>query len=313
MITTTLSPVEFDTALAALYGTAQALRATRARLVTRAHHAAGDRKTGQYGRRTWAMTEDQAVVAAGTGGQAIAAAIAAADAELTATADEIDTVDEIYRQAPWSRFILCLSAGGHIHNAAWCSTLRYDTAVQWRPELSGATVAAAVAVLGEALCSVCYPSAPVAFKAKTLTQVERERTQGERDAAAAAKAAVKGAKALRPDEQFRTAHWNERVTTVYALKELIRKPVEQAVELAWYATPEAAAKWDGHPAERFAQMAARAAATLAEMEADAAQAERVLLAREAEHAGWGATAAEIARMRANKERAARKAWGLPAA
>jgi hypothetical protein len=46
------------------------------------------------------------------------------------------------------------------------------------------------------------------------------------------------------------------------------------------------------------------------MEADAAEAERVLLAREAAHQGWGRTASQIATIRTRKEKAARKAFGM---
>ena len=69
-----------------------------------------------------------------------------------------------YDTRPWSRFYLVTSSSGHIHSSVRCSTCnkgRSHTQFALVPSLSGQDEAAAVADLGPALCSICYPSAPV--------------------------------------------------------------------------------------------------------------------------------------------------------
>ena len=171
--------VEFDTALAALYGNLALINGSRERLIAKAHRLAGDKRDSWRG-NAWGLSHAEAIetvndMAAGAnrmdlsvGAQPgeLLADLAAVDADAQAKRDEIKAMDDIYRQAPWSRFILCLSNGGHIHNEMGCSTLRYDTAVEWHPELSGLTVDAAVAKLGPILCCVCFPAAPVELAAQ---------------------------------------------------------------------------------------------------------------------------------------------------
>lgn len=82
------------------------------------------------------------------------------------------------RYTGWSRFFLVTSSKGHIHSSMHCSTCRLTTTYGWLPELSGRTEADCVAEFGPALCSVCFPSAPV------------EWTQAEVTKAAATKAAA---------------------------------------------------------------------------------------------------------------------------
>jgi len=64
----------------------------------------------------------------------------------------------------WSRFFLV--PGGHIHSSMSCSSCNKNgsmTSFAWLPELSGLTEADAVAKHGSVLCSVCFPTAPVAW------------------------------------------------------------------------------------------------------------------------------------------------------
>lgn len=217
-----LSPLEFDTELAALYLKAQQLGDDRARLINKLHFVAGDKKVGTYGKRVWAKTLEEviALLEHERRGHDVIAELATVDAADAALKAGIDVQNEIYRAAPWSRFILCLSHGGHIHNAVGCSTLRYDTAVEWHPELSGLSVEEAVKALGPTLCSVCFPSAPVEWRRKR-SDVEREAKAGER----AAKAEAKFIKNLRPEEQFRD-YSKGRVTTVAGAKQALRDEVE---------------------------------------------------------------------------------------
>lgn len=62
----------------------------------------------------------------------------------------------------WPRFFHVV----HIHKSMHCSSFRPTTRVGWLPQLSGRTEAEAVAEQGESLCTICYPSAPVALTQK---------------------------------------------------------------------------------------------------------------------------------------------------
>lgn len=231
-MTTTKTPVEFDTGLALLYGSLAVVNGSRERLTAKAHRLAGD-KRDTWNRNRWGLSRAEVItkvtgMAAGAdrmdpsvGAQPsrLLADLAALDADAQAKRDQIKAMDAIYRQAPWSRFILCLSHGGHIHNEIGCQTLRFDTPVEWHPELSGLTVVQAVAKLGPTLCSVCFPDAPVKWRRKR-SDVDREAKAAER----AARAEAKFAKNLRPEEQFRVD--GDRITTVAACKDVLRREVE---------------------------------------------------------------------------------------
>ena len=75
-------------------------------------------------------------------------------------------IDSEYQVRRWSRFFLVTSSSGHIHSSMCCSTCnkgKNATTFALLPELSGKDEKAAVDKLGPALCSVCFPSAPVEF------------------------------------------------------------------------------------------------------------------------------------------------------
>jgi hypothetical protein len=57
----------------------------------------------------------------------------------------------------WQRFFLV----EHIHSSQRCSSFRPTTRIGWLPKVSGLTEAEAVAEYGAALCTICFPSAPV--------------------------------------------------------------------------------------------------------------------------------------------------------
>jgi hypothetical protein len=79
------------------------------------------------------------------------------------------------RWTGWSRFFLVTSSSGHVHRSMACSTCRPTTTFGWLPELSGQTEAQAVAELGPALCSVCFPSAPVEHQGGKLTAAQARK------------------------------------------------------------------------------------------------------------------------------------------
>jgi len=63
----------------------------------------------------------------------------------------------------WQRFFLV----EHIHASQHCSSFRANTRVNWLPAVSGLTEAEAVAEYGAILCTICFPSAPVAWTSGT--------------------------------------------------------------------------------------------------------------------------------------------------
>lgn len=74
-----------------------------------------------------------------------------------------------HERRPWPRYYVVTSSAGHIHASTGCQTCRATTQFGWLPNMSGQSEAEAMAALGthaEALCSVCFPAAPVAGKAK---------------------------------------------------------------------------------------------------------------------------------------------------
>lgn len=76
----------------------------------------------------------------------------------------VEEVESEYASRPWSRYWLVTTSDGHIHASTGCCTCnkgRSPTGFALVPYLSGSTPADAVADLGPALCSVCFPEAPV--------------------------------------------------------------------------------------------------------------------------------------------------------
>lgn len=91
----------------------------------------------------------------------------AALSDLTDARLAVDEVDSEYESRPWSRFFLVTTSNGHIHRSTHCGTCNRrgrPTGFALVPYLSGQTAADAVADLGPALCSVCFPDAPVESK-----------------------------------------------------------------------------------------------------------------------------------------------------
>lgn len=101
------------------------------------------------------------------------------DALLAARAAAWNAYSEMNaRYTGWSRFFLVTSSKGHIHSSMDCSTCRAQTTFGWLPNLSGQSEAEAVEECGPALCSVCFPSAPVEWTTGQLTKAQAERKAG---------------------------------------------------------------------------------------------------------------------------------------
>lgn len=133
---------------------------------------------------------------------------------------EVDALNAQY--TGWSRFFLVTNTNGHIHRSMNCSTCYVTTTYAWFPTLSGRTEAEAVADQGEILCSVCFPSAPVAW----TTGVSKASTEarGSRAAKSAALAAKKAEKAL--GTVLRVGRWNDRIETIHAAKAFLTDAAE---------------------------------------------------------------------------------------
>lgn len=86
--------------------------------------------------------------------------------DLSAARDRVDEHERAY--TGWQRYVLVTSSAGHVHRSMHCSTCTPTTTYAPVVALSGRTDSEAVAMLGEHLCSVCFPDAPV--KAKALTK-----------------------------------------------------------------------------------------------------------------------------------------------
>jgi hypothetical protein len=126
---------------------------------------------------------------------------------------------QIHGEHEWSRFFLVTNSNGHIHRSTSCSTCFSTTEYAWLTDLSGRSEAEAVEALGEILCSVCFPSAPVEWTNGESNEVKR--TRAEREAAKAERAAKKVAKALIPEDPeggYLTTVGRDRIKTVAAAK-----------------------------------------------------------------------------------------------
>lgn len=70
----------------------------------------------------------------------------------------------------WSRYFLVTSSAGHVHSSMHCTTCHLTTTFAPVISLSGTSDAEAIEALGETLCSVCFPEAPIEGKAKKVTK-----------------------------------------------------------------------------------------------------------------------------------------------
>lgn len=174
------------------------------------HHSVNDDYKSRYNSRSgWKLSEAEAIEQAsdlaatdtthrGRNAQTALDRYNAASAALAEAREAKKAADKWADHGRWNRYAVV--PGGHIHNDAGCFTLRWDTDVRWAWPVSGDSVAEAIETYGEALCSHCYPDAPVA---QTLGKVEvdadghpisKAAAQAARDAKAAEKAAKEAAK-----------------------------------------------------------------------------------------------------------------------
>jgi hypothetical protein len=242
-------PQVIDTELARLYDEDEKLSATLASAVNQAHYATERRPTYQGRKQVWMRSGPEAIelLRASTHRDA-EQIIKAWDGARAAKAEvkiQMETLDRIYQQAPWTRYFPCLNTNGHIHSHLRCQTLYLDTRMGWTPGLSGKPVDEAVRELGPTLCSVCFPEAPVEWRQ------DRDPAKDEAKAAEKAKREeAKAAKNLTQDEEIKGYNgW--MITTVAGAKQALR----DAVEMANYS-----GMGDRHPWADAAEAAAETAA-----------------------------------------------------
>jgi hypothetical protein len=123
------------------------------------------------------LTTQEAVTRAEALGTERAAKLLAtlADARVAraAATDEVMTHEQGY--TGWSRFFLVTSSAGHVHRSMRCSTCYLTTTFAPVVDLSGLDDTVAVEALGDSLCTVCFPDAPVAGKVKKLTKAQAKK------------------------------------------------------------------------------------------------------------------------------------------
>lgn len=184
------TPREIDEQLAALATEQYSVLNRLASYAESALHAAGAEFYYQGRRRVTDMTADdaEAILAADIAANAddeygyrrlrgsysvgharrAVEGLATCRARLADIRSQMDKLEESY--TGWSRFFLVTSSKGHIHSSQHCSTCRMTTTYGWLPQLSGRTEADCVEEFGPALCSVCYPSAPVEWTTAEITK-----------------------------------------------------------------------------------------------------------------------------------------------
>lgn len=152
--------------------------------MTNAHEAAVDTEISEAAHAAAKAWSTVAFYRKNTTGFQAAERLASAEADYATAAAALTEAEAQY--TGWSRFFLVQASNGHIHRSMSCSTTYPNTSWAWLPALSGLTEADAVETYGEILCSICYPSAPVAWTTGT-NKVEAAR----KDAEAALKALAK--------------------------------------------------------------------------------------------------------------------------
>lgn len=190
----TATPVEIDTELARLHDVYSALDMQRTHEISTAHRLNGERAVYRGRQRVWEKSAEETLneLALKLADEQLKrwdvkdateciTSVAELDKKLAATRSEIDALNTEYDSRPWSRFVSVKD--GHVHSGTRCigGTIGITTQIGWHPELSGKSEADAVDLLGERLCSHCFPSAPVAWTVGTKPKTERCEGSGKQE------------------------------------------------------------------------------------------------------------------------------------
>lgn len=181
--------------------------------IDRVHESAGDRHLHTRNWQ-WGLTHAEALDLSSADR---VTELAAAEAEAVRINLGIQALNEVWAaNGRWSRFYLVTNTNGHIHSSMNCSTCFNSTQFAFLPNLSGLDEAAAVTDQGEILCSICFPSAPVAWT--TGESKATKEARAERAAVKAAKDAKKLETALLPDGTDLRLPDQKRIKTLRSAK-----------------------------------------------------------------------------------------------
>lgn len=113
---------------------------------------------------------------------------------------EINKLNKIYNQDPWTRAFLVIASNGHVHKSRDCSTCFPTTRYQWLVQYSNDDENTIVEDAGQDACTVCYPSAPAEVlnrpsRIVTADKIAKAQAKAERDAKKAERIAKEKANA----------------------------------------------------------------------------------------------------------------------
>lgn len=191
-----MTPEQVDTRIAELDTALVELGGREGRLADLAHYVARDTSVRTFGKRPyWSMSDREAwarvlqmheagdettnrqLAARPTASELVAERDAIHQVRGPLTARRGDLQREYFRR-PWPRYFLVTSSAGHLHSSTQCGSCRRTTTFGWWVELSGRTEAEAIVELGkraDALCSRCFPAAPVASKRTNIRKTDVEQ------------------------------------------------------------------------------------------------------------------------------------------
>lgn len=186
------TPIEVDTKLAELHQEYAKLESKVESAAVSVAYQAGGRYYYKGNRRVMSITLEDAVETLEANPEAYSLsngrtnrqALEEFEKAKTALGNKVSEIEEQNKlYTGWSRFFLVTSSNGHIHNSRHCSTCRPTTTFGWLPYLSGKDESEAIDFFGpaaEALCSVCFPYAPVAKDQNLLPAYSKSLMAGER-------------------------------------------------------------------------------------------------------------------------------------
>jgi len=122
---------------------------------------------------------------------------------------EINKLNAIYNQDPWTRAFLVINSNGHVHSSMDCSTCFATTRYNWLVQYSNDDEKTIVEDAGQDACTVCYPSAPADVlnrpsRIVTADKVAKAQAKAERDAKKAERIAKEKANAPTASGEFLT-------------------------------------------------------------------------------------------------------------
>lgn len=195
------------------------------------HYAVSDERNRRFDPRSgWKLSDEQAIVKAqeriaakafrSNEGESALDRLTQAGVELDQAKAAQALADKWADHGRWNRYAIV--PGGHIHTQMGCFTLKWNTDVRWAYPISGDSVDEAISTYGEALCTHCFPEAPVATtiakvaadaQGNPLTKAQAQAAKDAKAAEKAAKAAAKAAAAVVDPETGKVLFKTERGAT----------------------------------------------------------------------------------------------------